>query len=238
MSLAGSLHTVTSAEATTIVPPSVDSQKVLVRNTMPDGDLNQHVRDGYSYSIHTDISVAQSAQSYFSFTTGDFGAQIQGYRISIDASNVEANLYEGATITKTGSALQGYNLNRAYSDAHEADLYGASALTGGTAVFSESVYASNQSSGNFESRKIISLEPNTEYGFKFDNIGSQTARIHFEMIWTERFNGHTTVWLNGAVGEGFPLKGNEQIEMQLFQGESMTAISGGADCAVTVLRQD
>lgn len=238
MSLTGSLFTVGAAEAVTIVPPSVDSQKVVVRNSMPSGSLGEQVREGYAYAVHADLEIVNNGVAYFSFTTGDFGAQILGYKIASQTDAIEGDLIEGATITKGATPYPAYNLNRDHSDAYEAEIYSATNIVGGTIISSESVFASNQAAGGMDTSKIITLSPNTEYGFRFTNVGSQTTNVHFEMIWTERFNGQTTVWLNGTEGNGYRLKPGDAIEMQLFQGESMTAISGGADCSVTVLRQD
>lgn len=238
MAITGNLYTVSSGTAVGIVAPSVDAQTVVIKNDMPDGDLNQHVRDGYAFAVHTDITLANGGSQSFSFTTGDFGAQILGYKIASTVENVEANLIEGATITTNGTAVPAYNLNRTSSITYDASLVGVTSISGGTVVSSESIFASNQASGGMDSSKVITLAPNTQYAFKFNNIGSQSTYIHFEMIWTERYNGYTTVWLNGAEGVGYPLHGGESVAIDLIRGQAIDAISGGADCQIAVMRQD
>lgn len=236
MALTGNIYTLNSSTATSIVAPSVDAQDVLIRNMMPDGNTGFY-RDGWAFSVHSDFTVDNGGSTSFSFTTGQYGAQITGYSISSSVENIEASLIEGATVV-TGSTIQGYNLNRDSDNAHEALLQSATSVTGGTTISSESIFASNQSSGSMVASKIISLAPDTQYAMKFVNTGSQSTLVHFELLWAERFNGYTTAWLNGDKNVGFPLEAGKDLRMNLVASQSVTAISGGAPITIAVMRQD
>jgi len=236
MSLTGNLYTINSSTATTIVAPSIDAQEVLIRNIMPIGADNYY-RDGYTFSAHTDFTLPNNGTVSFSFTTGAYGAQIIGYVIATTASNLEADLVEGATIV-TGETYPSYNLNRASTNVADALLKAATTVTGGTTISSESIYATNQSSSRATNSKVISLAPSTQYAMKFVNTGSQSTLVHFELIWGERFDGYTTAWLNGAKDVGFPLQAGEDLKMTLLRSQSITAISGGAPISIAVMRQD
>lgn len=236
MPLTGNLYTVTSSATTTIVQPTVDAQEILVRNMMPEGADN-FFRDGWAFSAHSDFTLANNSSTGFSFTTGEYGAQFTGYTIASSVENITANLLEGATIV-TGATVSSFNLNRVSPNVSGALLQTATSITGGTSISSESIYASNQASSTMKSSKIISLAPDTQYAMQFTNAGSQSTKIHFELIWAERFNGYTTAWINGAEGVGFPLRAGEDMRLNLIASQAVTAISGGADIEVAVMRQD
>ena len=236
MGLTGTLYTVSNASATTIVAPSLDAQQVLIRNIMPIGADNYY-RDGWTFSAHSDFTLPNNGTVSFSFTAGVYGAQIIGYVIATTASNLEADLVEGATIV-TGATYPSYNLNRASTNVADALLKAATTVTGGTTISSESIYATNQSSSRATNSKVISLAPSTQYAMKFVNTGSQSTLVHFELIWGERFDGYTTAWLNGAKDVGFPLQAGEDLKMSLLASQSVTAISGGAPISIAVMRQD
>lgn len=236
MPLTGNLYTVTSSATTTIVQPTVDAQEILIRNTMPIG-VDNFYRDGWAFSAHSDFTIANGASASFSFTTGPYGAQFTGYTIASLASTLEATLLEGATIV-TGAAVTGYNLNRASTNLPAATLNVATSVTGGTAISSESIFSSNQASSRANASKVISLAPNTQYAMKFQNTGSQSTTVHFELVWAERFDGYTTAWINGGKGVGFPLRAGEDMRLNLIASQAVIAISGGADIQVAVMRQD
>lgn len=221
-----------------VVYPSVDTQRILFENQAPSSSLGDYSRDGYSYSVSRQLTIANGGTALFSFTTGSDGAQFDFWDFEADDSSIRAELVEGATITKTGTAIPGYNLNRNYSDAHDAVLEGATAMVGGTVILSEYIGASKQSAGGAISNKVITLEPNTEYGFRFIDVGGKGPNLHIQIIWIEKYNGLNDVWLGGTVGSGIRLRGGEKVELTFYQGESLTAISSAPNNKLALLKRD
>ncbi len=115
----------------------------------------------------------------------------------------------------TGSPIPAYNLNRNDSDAHQAVLKAATSITGGVTISSEYVSATNQSGGQMSSTKIHTLEANTEYGFRFTNQGSQTTTVHFQLGFSEHYNGYNEIWLdtidNSLCSQGWSRTNNVTI---------------------------
>lgn len=237
MAVTSQVFTIGTA-AQTVVFPSVDTQRILFENQEPAGNLGEYSRDGYVYTVSRQITIANGGTALFSFTTGPAGAQFDFWDFESDGSSVRGELVEGATITTTGTAIPGYNLNRNFSDAHDAVLEGATVMTGGTVVLSEYIGASNQAAGGVISNKIVTLEPNTEYGFRFIDVGGIGGKLHIQLGWVEKYNGDNDIWLGGVVGEGVRLRGGEKVEMLFYNGESLQAISTSADNQLAVLRRD
>lgn len=224
--------------STTIALPTIDAQNLWIENLAPSNDLGDFSRDGYVYAVSRYQTISNGGTALFSFTTGDTGAQFDFWTFTAENSSVLASLIEGATITTTGTAIPGYNLNRTKSDAHDAVLEGATALTGGTTILSEYVPASNQAGGGVGSNKVITLEPNTEYGFKFVDVGGNGTPVHIQIGWVEKFNGWNDVWVNGASGSAVRLRGGEKVQLQLQQGEGVTGVASRDSIEVAVMRQD
>lgn len=222
----------------TLIAPTIDAQDAWVENIQPDNDLTEMARDGYAYVVSRYLTIANNGTALFSFTTGDTGAQFGFWQFTADNSTILAELIEGATITSTGTAIAGYNMNRNYSDTQDAVLETASALTGGTTVISELTVASNQAGGGESSAKVITLEPNTEYGFKFRDVGGNGTKTHIQIGWTELFNGWNDVWINGTSGATVRLRGGEKVQFQLQQGEGLTGLATRDGVQVAVMRQD
>lgn len=237
MAVTSQVFTIGTAE-TQVVFPSVDTQRILFENQEPAGNLGDYSRDGFVYAVSRQLTIANNGTALFSFTTGNSGAQFDFWTFEADGSSIRAELVEGAAITTNGTTVPGYNLNRNYSDIHDAVLEGATAITGGTVVLSEYVGASNQAAGGATSSKIITLEPNTEYGFRFIDVGGIGGKLHLQIGWVEKYNGYNDIWLGGVVGEGVRLRGGEKVELTFYQGEALTAISTSADNQLAVLRRD
>lgn len=245
MAITTNLVTVGTAE-TTIALPTVDAQNIWIENLEPSNTLGSFSRDGYTYVVSQQISIANGGTAIFSFETGATGAQFDFWNFTADGSSVRGELIEGATITTTGTAIPGYNLNRNDSDVHDAVLEGATALTGGTVILSEYVGASNQAVGNMGSSKIVTLEPNTEYGFRFIDVGGNGfidvggngTTLHIQIGWVEKYNGYNDVWLNGAAGSAVRLRGGEKVQLQLQQIEGITGVATREGVRVAVMRQD
>lgn len=237
MAITTQVITVGTAGAT-LCSPTIDTQAVWVENLEPANNLGDFSRNGNTYMVSRYQTISNGGTAIFSFTTGDTGAQFDYWQFDAANSSVLASLVEGATITTTGSAIPGYNLNRNSSDTHDAVLIGASALTGGTTVLSEYIGASNQASGGATSAKIVTLEPNTEYGFKFVDVGGNGTPIHIQIGWIEQYNGYNDVWLNGASGQSVRLRGGEKIQLELEHGEGLTGTAIREGVQIAVMRQD
>ena len=222
----------------TLVPPTIDAQDAWVENLQPKLDMTEMSRDGYAYAVSRYQTIANNGTALFSFTTGETGAQFGFWNFTAANSSILASLVEGATITSTGTAIAGYNLNRNESDSYDAVLEGATAMTGGSVVLSEFVPASNQAGGGETSAKVITLRPSTEYGFKFVDVGGNGTPVHIQIGWTEKYNGYNDVWLNGAAGSAVRLRGGEKVQLELEQGEGLTATAIRDGVEVAVMRQD
>lgn len=222
----------------TLVSPTIDAQDAWVENLEPSNEIGDFSRSGYAYAVSRSITIANGGTALFSFTTGALGAQFDFWTFTAEDSSVLGSLIEGATITSTGTAIPGYNLNRNESDSYDAVLEGATALTGGTVVLSEYVPASNQAGGGVSSSKVITLEPSTEYGFKFVDVGGNGTDLHIQIGWVEKYNGYNDVWINGTAGSAVRLRGGEKVQLSLGQSEGLTATAIRDGVQVAVMRQD
>lgn len=230
------VYTVGTA-AITVVEPTVDSARYVIKNLQPAPIMGELARKGHIYSISQSTSIANNGNVYFSFTTGPSGAQFEHWEFNSSTSSVLASLIEGATITTTGSPITAHNLNRNESDAYGSVLQGASAITGGTTILSQYVGASNQSTGGVATSIPVTLAPNTQYGFRFQDVGGQGTSLHIQLEWAEQYNGYNDVWL-GTAGDSFILHGGEEISMYLRPYETINATAGSEGCRVAVMRQD
>jgi hypothetical protein len=232
-----SVYTLSAGTATQVVAPTVDAGHYLLKNIQPEPEIGAYSARGYTYAVSRSVTIANGSSVAFSFTTGATGAQFDFWTFTALDSSVLGELIEGATITTTGDPIPGYNLNRNASDAHTSVLRAATAITGGTTVLSELIPASNQSGGQDSSDKVITLEPNTQYGFKFTDVGGQGADLHVQLGWVEVYNGQHDIWL-GTVENSFVLRGGEEIQFKLFPGEAINATGGHTGAKLTVVRQD
>lgn len=222
---------------TTVVAPTLDSARYVLKNLEPANTIGEFSRVGYMYAISRYFSVANNSSVSFSFTTGALGAQFDYWQFDSSSSSVIAELIEGATITKTGSPIQAYNLNRNKADTPQSVAYAASALTGGTVVYTNYVGASNQAAGGASSNSVITLEPNTEYGFRFRDVGGNGTNVNALIGWVEKFNGLNEIWL-GSVDNSFVLSGGEEVSMYLRPYETINATALRDGCRLAVMRQD
>lgn len=212
MSLSQAVYSVGTA-AQTVVAPTADYAKYVLHNLQPEV-VSEYARDGYIYLLNAQFTITSGAAINFSMLTGPTGAQFDFYSMVTDTSAVYAELIEGATIETTGSPIPAYNLNRNKSDAHQAVLKAATTITGGTTVSTEFLSASNQAAGQMDSTKIHTLEANTEYGFRFTNQGAQTTKVHFQLGFSEHYNGYNEIWL-GTQDNSYVLKAGHELTMEL-----------------------
>lgn len=234
--LTQNVYTLSAGTATTVVAPTLDAARYVLKNLQPKPTGEDYARQGYVYQYGNTFTVTQGATVGFSFLTGDTGAQIEFYQITTTTSDIRAELVEGATIVTNGSPISAFNLNRNYSDAH-ASVLKAATVTGGTVTSMEYMTGSNQAGSSFKSDKVLTLEPNTEYGFRFVNTGSQTTTVFFEIGWSEIYNGYHDIWL-GTPTSSFVLHGSQEVSMTLQPYEVINATSGHTGAKLAVMRQD
>ena len=235
MALTQAVYSVGTATQT-VVAPTNDYAKYSLKNLQPIG-VGEYARDGYVYLVNAQFSITQGTSLNFSMLTGATGAQFEFYSMVTDTSAVYAELIEGATIVTTGNPIPAYNLNRNYPDNHASVLKAASSLTGGTTISAEFLPASNQSAGQMSSSKIHTLEPNTEYGFKFTNRGAQTTNVHFQLGFSEHYNGYNNIWL-GTVDNSFVLEAGDELIMELPPLQTINATSTINSNKLAVMRID
>lgn len=235
MPLTQSLVSVGTA-VTTVVAPTHDYAKYVLHNLQPE-TVMEYARDGHIYLVNSQFTITSGSSIYFSMLTGATGAQFDFYSMVTDASAVYAELIEGATIVTTGSPITAYNLNRNYSDTHQSVLKAATSITGGTTTSAEFLPASNQSAGQMSSVKIHTLEPNTEYGFRFTNQGNQTTNVHFQLGFSEQYNGYNEIWL-GTQDDSYVLKAGDSLTMELPPLATINASSKTDSNKLAVMRID
>lgn len=222
--------------AQTVVEPTHDVATYVLKNLQP-LSVFDYSRDGYIYLLNQLFTIPADSSVRFSFEAGPTGAQIDFYDFAVTSENVYAELVEGATVTVTGSAIPAYNLNRNKSDAHTSVLKAASAITGGTTISSELVTASKGVGGIVASGKIHTLRANTQYGFRFTNQGNVVTTVHFQMGFSEQYNGYNEIWL-GTEDDSYVLRGEEQIQFTLLPGEIINAKAKMNSCRLAVIRQE
>ena len=224
--------------STQVHPPSVHTQHITLTNLQPTASEGTYSRDGYVWVAHAVFTLANSGSTAFAIRTGSHGAQFEFYQIDAETSTVYAELLQGATYG-TGGTVVAHNLNRNYTDTYESVLTAASNITGGTVISTEYVPAGNQSGGAFESRKIHTLRANTQYVMRFTDYGGTGTEVHFELGFSEQFNGGHDIWINYgsvAVGSALCLKPQESITLQVEPLDNLLAISS-QPTRLSVLRQ-
>ena len=220
----------------TVVGPTNDVATYVLKNLQP-LSVFDYSRDGYIYLVNQLFDITSATQALFSFQTGATGAQIDFYDFVVTSEDVYAELIQGATITVTGSAFPAYNLNRNKSDAHNAVIKAATAVTGGTVISSELVTASKGVGGIVTSGKIHTLAPNTDYAFRFTNRGNSTTTVHFQMGFSEQYNGYNEIWLD-TQDDSFVLRGTEEIKFTLLPQETINAKAKMNSSRLAVIRQE
>jgi len=234
VTISRSVVTVGTAQ-TMVVPPSTDTQRVVLQNQQPEGNVGDYSREGYTYLSHSFFTVPNGGTASFAIHTAPSGVQFEFYSIVATGNPVKAYLIEGATYT-TGGTVQSYNMNRNRSDSHQSILTSATNVTGGTIVSSEFVPASNQAGGDFASIKIHTLRPSTGYAMSFTALNG-AADVHFQLGFNEQYNGLHDIYL-GTAGSAIRLRGGEVLTLDLYPGESVYASANGTACALAIQRQD
>ena len=234
MTLSSSVVTVGTAEAM-VVPPSTDTQRIILQNQQPSGGVGDYSREGYVYLTQSYFTVPNGGTASFALETGPHGAQFEFYSIVADGNAVHAYLVEGATYT-TGGTVLAHNMNRNHNDSYQSVLTSATGVTGGTVISSEYVPSSNQAGGATSSIKIHTLEPSTGYAMQF-TAPNGAANVHFQLGFTEQYNGLHDIYL-GTAGSAVRLRGGEVLTLDLYPGEAVYASANGTACALAIQRQD
>jgi hypothetical protein len=193
---------------------------------------------GRVYNLHSTFTVARSTSVSFTVLTGPTGLQIQFYQIISSSSNVRADLIEGATVTPSATSISTYNINRNFPDDAQAVFNGVTSFTGGTAVIAEYITAAKDGGGGMATEKIITLEPDTRYVFRFTELsGNQDPSVFFEMGFAEKYNGYNDIWLE-TVNDSYVLRADEEIQMTLLPYETINATAIIDSSKLAVLRQE
>jgi hypothetical protein len=238
MPIFSNVETLSNGQTVQIADRTIDAQRVWVQNQQPANTVGEYSRAGYVYLLNSLFTITQGAHAYFSCETGATGLQIEFYEIESETSTIHAKLLDGATsVVTTGDPIPAFNLNRNFSDAHNAVFKGVTSLTGGTIVSAEVITATNQAGGQVSSAKVHTLKPNTQYVFDFENIGAQTTRVFFQMGFTEQYNGHHDVWL-GTPNSTVRLRGGESVQLDVFPYETIVGSTTGTATKVATFRQD
>lgn len=221
-----------------VVGMSNDGQIAVLQNQEPRSEPDAYARAGYLYIAGGKVTIAGLGTALFNIATGSAGLQIEGYELVSTAEPVYGELIEGATVTTTGAAIPSYNLNRTVADNASAVLSAASTVTGGSAVSTELITASKQGGGGgMIISKIHTLEPSSNYAFRFTNLTNQKTVFFFQVIFSEKFNGLNDIWLGGSVGNGVRLRGGDVLTLPMIQGQTLAAVAQD-DSKLGVLRQD
>lgn len=235
MSLIQAVYTVGTATQT-VVAPTNDYAEYVLKNIQP-VDAGEYAREGMVYAFFSRRDITSGTTEDLVFTTGATGAQLDYFQLVSEQSSIYSQIIEGATVTTTGPAIQAYNLNRNHSDAHETQIHVAATVSGGTAVQSEFVTASNQGGGAISSQKVITLKPNTNYVFRATNVGNQTTSWYSQVAFSEHYNGYNRIWL-GTINNSFVLDAGEELQMVLPPNETINASSLVDGNKLSVMRRE
>jgi hypothetical protein len=224
--------------AQTVVAPTHDQATFLLKNIEPKIMGQDYARMGRVYNLHSTFTVNRSTSVSFTVLTGPTGLQIQFYQIVSSSSDVRADLIEGATVTPSATSISTYNINRNFPDDAQAVFNGVTSFTGGTAVIAEYITAAKDGGGGMATEKIITLEPDTRYVFRFTELsGSSDPSVFFEMGFAEKYNGYNDIWLE-TVNDSYVLRADEEIQMTLLPYETINATAIIDSSKLAVLRQE
>ena len=224
--------------AQTVVEPTHDQATYLLKNIEPQIMGQDYARMGRVYNLHSTFTVTRSTSVSFTVLTGPTGLQIQFYQIISSSSDVRADLIEGATVTPSATSISTYNINRNFPDDAQAVFNGVTSFTGGTVVVAEYITAAKDGGGGMATEKIITLEPNTRYVFRFTELsGNEDPSVFFEMGFAEKYNGYNDIWLE-TVNDSYVLRAGEEIQMTLLPYETINATAILDTSKLAVLRQE
>ena len=224
--------------ATTVVAPTVDAARYVLKNLEPPRNSEQFARQGRVYDVSSIFTVTRNTSTSVAVTTGSTGLQFQFFTIVATAGQIRAELIEGATAVLSGVPIPSYNINRNFPDDAQAVFQGVTSFTGGTIINREFLTADKHAGGAMSAQKVITLEPNTTYLFRFTEVsGNADPKVFLQIGFAELYNGYNDIWL-GTVGDSFVLKGGEEIQMPLQPYETINATAIRENLQLAVMRQD
>jgi len=146
---------------------------------------NDLAKRGLVYLLARFFDVPATASVSFVLETNGQEVQFEFYDLTSVDLPIRAELIEGPTFTKFGSAISGRNLNRNFSDTHTVGLSAASGISGGTVIASELMGAGTKTGGQFSTQRAQVLKNDTDYVMIFHNAGNQSSRCHINLGWSE-----------------------------------------------------
>ena len=87
--------------------------------------------------------------------------------------------------------------------------------------------------------EVHTLQPSTSYVMKFSDIGGNGTEVHFQLGWSEQYNGGHDVWVNygtASVNNGFILKPQESLTFDVSPLDNLVAFSS-QPTKLNVMRQ-
>ena len=224
--------------AQTVVAPTNDFVSYTLKNIEPIIANQDYARMGRVYNLHSTFTVARGTSVSFTVLTGATGLQIQFYQIISSSSDVRADLIEGATVTAGTATVPSYNINRNFPDDAEAVFNNVTSFTGGTVVVAEYITAAKDGGGGMATEKIITLEPNSRYVFRFTELsGNEDPQVFFEMGFSEKYNGYNDIWLE-TINDSYVLRAGEELKFNMNPKEIINASSIIDSNKLAVMRQD
>ena len=222
----------------TVVAPTNDFVSYTLKNIEPIIANQDYARMGRVYNLHSTFTVARATSVSFTVLTGATGLQIQFYQIISSSSDVRADLIEGATVTAGTATVPSYNINRNFPDDAEAVFNNVTSFTGGTVVVAEYITAAKDGGGGMATEKIITLEPNTRYVFRFTELsGNEDPQVFFEMGFAEKYNGYNDIWLE-TINDSYVLRAGEELKFNMNPKEIINASSIIDSNKLAVMRQE
>jgi hypothetical protein len=235
--LSQSVYSVGTA-AITVVAPTLDAAHYVLKNLEPRLAPENYSRDGRVYDVFRTFPVNRGTSVSFGVTTGPTGCQFQYYQILSTESNIYSELIEGATVTFGTVIVPSFNVNRNNPDNAQSVFKNVTSFTGGTVVNSEYITASKAAGGEHSYTKVITLEPNSNYVFRFtEQTGTSDPTVFLQIGFSELYNGYDDIWL-GEVNNSFVLRGGEEITMYLQPYETINATAVRDNVRLAVIRQD
>jgi hypothetical protein len=165
-------------------------------------ETNDLAKRGLVFLLAQFFDVPSTASVSFVLETNGLEVQFEFYDLTSVDLPIRAELIEGPTFTKFGSALSAYNLNRKFSDAHQSALSAASGISGGTVIASELIGAGTKVGGEFSTKRAHVLRSDTDYVMTFYNAGNQTSLCHINLGWSEGEPGRYNLITEGINSGG------------------------------------
>ena len=148
-----------------------------------------YIHSGKGFSSSISLSIANSATGYILLVTGNDNQHLhlRDYAIEATSAPVTITLYEGATVSNSGTPVSVINLNRTSANTTTASLYSAPTVTGnGTQLIQHQLTGTKQDGGfGMTTSKEIVLNSNTNYLFAIANTSGGSSTVMVRPFWVE-----------------------------------------------------